>query len=115
MALFCHRNIITHRPDMDDLRGLLRHCLRICGLLQDAKDEAAQKFDDWTDEHASDGSWPQWFVDSAVERMVGEIRDYGCGDMELVVDVFARNTGFTASDAEADAVYKEFLAGKKAT
>lgn len=87
-----------------------REAKRICGLLQDAKDEAAQKFDDWTDEHANDGSWPQWFVDAAVERMVGEIRDYGCGDMELVVDVFARNTGFTASDAEADKVYQEYLA-----
>lgn len=87
-----------------------REAKRICGLLQDAKDEAAQKFDDWTDEHASDGSWPQWFVDAAVERMVGEIRDYGCGDMELVVDAFARNTGFTASDAEADKVYQEYLA-----
>ena len=80
------------------------------GLLQDAKDEAAQKFDDWTDEHAKDGDWPQWFVDSAVERMVREIRDYGCGDLELVVDAFAKNTGFTASDAEADKVYQEYLA-----
>lgn len=80
------------------------------GLLQSAKDEAESKFNDWTDEHAKEGDWPEWFVYCAIERMVGEIRDYGSGDMESVVDAFARNTGFTASDAEADAVYQEYLA-----
>ena len=80
------------------------------GLLQSAKDEAESKFNDWTEEHAKDGSWPKWFVDCAVEDFVREICDYGSGDLESAVDAFARNTGFTASDAEADAVYKEYLA-----
>lgn len=80
------------------------------GLLRTAKDEAGDKFDDWTDEHAKDGDWPQWFIDAAVADMVREIRDYGSGDLELVVDAFAKNTGFKASDAEADKVYQEYLA-----
>ncbi len=79
-------------------------------LLRTAKDEAGDKFDDWTDEHAKDGDWPQWFIDAAVADMVREIRDYGSGDLELVVDAFAKNTGFKASDAEADKVYQEYLA-----
>ena len=90
-----------------------REAKRICSLLQTAKDEAAEKFDDWTDEHAKDGDWPQWFVDAAVERMVREIRDYGCGNMEDATDAFATNTGFTASDAEADKAYRDYLAKKK--
>ena len=80
------------------------------GLLQSAKDEAESKFNDWTEEHANDGSWPKWFVDCAVEDFVREICDYGSGDLESAVDAFARNTGFTASNAEADAIYKEYLA-----
>ena len=79
-------------------------------LLRTAKDEAGDKFDDWTDEHAKDGDWPQWFIDAAVEEMVNQIRDYGSGDLEGVVDKFAANTGFKASDAEADKVYQEYLA-----
>ena len=80
------------------------------GLLQSAKDEAESKFNDWTEEHADDDELPKWFVDCAVNEMISQIRDYGSGDLELVVDAWARNTGFTASDAEADAVYKEYLA-----
>ena len=80
------------------------------GLLQSAKDEAESKFNDWTEEHAKDGDWPQWFIDAAVADMVREIRDYGSGVLELVVDAFAKNTGFKASNAEADAIYKEYLA-----
>jgi hypothetical protein len=79
-------------------------------LLQSAKDEAESKFNDWTEEHAKDGSWPKWFVDCAVEDFVREICDYGSGDLESAVDAFARNTGFTASNADADAIYKEYLA-----
>jgi hypothetical protein len=80
------------------------------GLLQSAKDEDESKFNDWTEEHADDDELPKWFVDCAVNEMISQIRDYGSGDLELVVDAWARNTGFTASDAEADAVYKEYLA-----
>lgn len=79
-------------------------------LLRTAKDEAESKFDEWTDEHAKDGDWPQWFIDCAVNEMISQIRDYGSGDLELVVDAFAKNTGFKASDAEADKVYQEYLA-----
>ena len=79
-------------------------------LLRTAKDEAGDKFDDWTEEHANDGDWPQWFIDAAVADMVREICDYGSGDLELVVDAFAKNTGFKASDAEANKVYQEYLA-----
>lgn len=79
-------------------------------LLQSAKDEAESKFNDWTEEHADDDELPKWFVDCAVNEMISQIRDYGSGDMESAVDAFARNTGFTASNAEADAIYKEYLA-----
>ena len=79
-------------------------------LLEVARDEAAEKFTDWTDEHAKDGDWPKWFVDAAVADMVREISDYGAGDLEAAVDAFVANTGFTASDAEADKLYKEYLA-----
>lgn len=83
---------------------------KLMGLLQSAKDEAESKFNDWTEEHADDDELPKWFVDCAVNEMISQIRDYGSGDLEFFVDAFARNTGFTASDAEADAVYKEYLA-----
>ena len=79
-------------------------------LIRIAQDEAEEKFTDWADEHAKDGRWPQWFVDAAVDDLVREIRDYGAGDLEIVVDQFARNTGFTASDADAAKAYQEYLA-----
>lgn len=82
-------------------------------LLQTARDEACEKFTDWADEHAKDGDWPKWFVDAAVEDMVREIRDYGAGDLEAATDAFAENTDFTASDENANEVYREFLAAKK--
>lgn len=87
-----------------------REAKRREALLRTAKDEACDKFTDWADEHAKDGDWPKWFVDAAVEDMVREIRDYGAGDLEAAVDAFVANTGFTASDAEADKLYKEYLA-----
>ena len=87
-----------------------REAKRREALLLTAKDEACDKFTDWADEHAEAGDWPKWFVDAAVEDMVREIRDYGAGDLEAAVDAFAANTGFTASDAEADKLYKEYLA-----
>ncbi|MBQ9741231.1 MAG: ParB/RepB/Spo0J family partition protein [Kiritimatiellae bacterium] len=81
-------------------------------LLLAAKDEAVEKFTDWVDEHAIDGDWPKWFVDAAVADMVREIRDYGAGNLEAATDAFAANTNFTASDAEADKLYKEYLAAR---
>ena len=44
--------------------------------------------------------------------MVREIRDYGAGNLEAATDAFAANTNFTASDAEADKLYKEYLAAR---
>ena len=79
-------------------------------LLRTAQDEAASKFDDWVDERAKENDWPEWFVERAVEDLISQIRDYGTGDLEHVIDAFAAETGFTASDAEADAVYQEYLA-----
>lgn len=89
-----------------------REAKRREALLRTAKDEACEKFTNWADEHAKDGDWPKWFVDAAVEDMVREIRDYGAGDLEAATDAFAANTDFTASDAEADKLYKEYLAAR---
>ena len=101
---------VEKKAKTKDEKQAEREAKKRMGLLQSAKDEAESKFNDWTEEHADDGSWPKWFVDCAVEDFVREICDYGSGDLESAVDAFARNTGFTASNAEADAVYKEYLA-----
>ena len=87
-----------------------REAKRRENLLLTARDEACEKFTDWVDEHAKDGDWPKWFVDAAVADMVREISDYGAGDLEDATDAFVANEGFTASDAEADKLYKEYLA-----
>lgn len=87
-----------------------REAKRRENLLQTARDEACEKFTDWVDEHAKDGDWPKWFVDAAVADMVREISDYGAVDLEDATDAFVANTGFTVSDAEADKLYKEYLA-----
>lgn len=83
-------------------------------LLHIAKEEAAEKFEQWINDHEKDGIWPKWFIDCAIADLCEGIHEVGI-DCENAVNEFAANTGFTASDAEADAVYKEFLAGKKAT
>ena len=90
-----------------------REAKRRENLLQTARDEACKKFTDWADEHAKDGDWPKWFVDAAIADMVREIRDYGAGNLEAATDAFAENTDFTASDENANEVYREFLAAKK--
>lgn len=89
-----------------------REAKRRENLLRTAKDEACEKFTDWVDEHAKDGDWPKWFVDAAIADMVREICDYGAGDLEAAVDAFAANEGFASSDAEADKLYKEYLAAR---
>ena len=91
-----------------------RECARRVKLLHIAKEEAAEKFEQWINDHEKDGIWPKWFIDCAIADLCEGIHEVG-SDCENAVNEFAANTGFTASDAEADAVYKEFLAGKKAT
>ena len=65
-------------------------------LVHDVQDEAARKFE-------------TWFIDGAIDELCTVITNYW-QDNVLAVDAFARNTGFTASDAEADKVYQEYLA-----
>ena len=77
--------------------------------IRDARIEAAEKFEQWIDEHENDGVWPKWFIDCAVVDLCKAIREVG-SDMESAVDAFAANTGFTASDADSNAVYNEYLA-----
>ena len=72
-------------------------------LIAAARREADEKFEEWIDARREDGKWPKWLIDRAVELFF-EFQ----GDSE--VDLWAANTGFTASDAEADKAYKELLA-----
>lgn len=78
-------------------------------LVHDVQNEAARKFETWIGERKKDGIWPKWFIDCAIDELCTVITNYW-QDNVLAVDAFARNTGFTASDAEADKVYKEYLA-----
>ena len=81
-------------------------------LLREARDEAAEKFEQWIDEHKKDGCWPQWFIDAAIVDLCDAIYAVG-SDAEKATDAFAENTDFTASDENANEVYREFLAAKK--
>lgn len=76
---------------------------RLHRLIATAQNEADEKFDEWIGERHKDGKWPKWFIERAVEMLL-EFQ----GESE--VDLWAANTGFTASDADADAAYKEYLA-----
>ena len=81
-------------------------------LLREARDEAAEKFEQWIDEHKKDGCWPQWFIDAAIVDLCDAIYEVGSA-AEKATDAFAENTDFTASDENANEVYREFLAAKK--
>ena len=76
---------------------------KIDRLVNAARDEASEKFSAWLDEREKDGSWPKWLVDRAIEQF---LEYQGASD----VDQWARETGFVASNPEANAVYKEYLA-----
>lgn len=78
-------------------------------LVHDVQDEAARKFETWIGERKKDGIWPKWFIDCAINELCTVITNYW-QDNVLAVDAFAANTGFKASDAEADKVYQEYLA-----
>jgi len=77
-------------------------------LLSDARDEAAEKFEQWIDERKKDNIWPKWFIDAAIAELCEAICEVG-SDREKAVDAFAANTGFEASDEAADAAYKAHL------
>lgn len=81
-------------------------------LIHAAKEEAAEKFEEWIGEHEKDGIWPKWFVDVAIKDLCEGVREVG-SDCAAAVDAFAANTGFTASDANADAAYREYLKEKE--
>ena len=71
-------------------------------MIRTARDEADEKFGEWIEARQKDGDWPKWFIDHAVGMLL-EFR--GLDE----VDLWAERTGFAASDAEADKVYREFL------
>ena len=78
-------------------------------LIDTARGEAADKFEQWIEDQGPSAVWPKWFIDAAIADLCEAIRQ--CGkDCEAAVDAFARNTSFTASDADAAAAYKELLA-----
>ena len=79
-------------------------------FIDNARDEACGKFGEWIDEREKNGDWPQWFIDVAVHFLCEEVRDGYSVTCDNAVDAFARNTGFKASDVEADKVYQEYLA-----
>ena len=86
-----------------------KEAARRAGLLEDARAEAADRFVEWIDWYKKDCFWPQWFIDCAIDTLCIEVR-LERGEFATAVDRFAANTGFTASDEESDAVYKEYLA-----
>lgn len=86
-----------------------REAAKFRKLVDEARNEAADRFNAWIDEHEKDGVWPKWFVDEAIMALCEDIRVVGA-DQADAVDAFAMNTGFTANDAEADKAYREYLA-----
>ena len=71
-------------------------------LIDAARTEAQEKFDEWFSEREADGKWPKWIIEKALEDFYAHAED--------VVDTWASKNGFTASDVEADKAYKEHLA-----
>ena len=86
-----------------------KEAARRAGLLEDARAEAADRFVEWIDMYKKDCFWPQWFIDCAIDTLCIEVR-LERGEFATAVDRFAANTGFTASDENANAVYSEYLA-----
>lgn len=78
-------------------------------LITEAEEEACRKFEEWIEERKKDGVWPKWFIDCAIDDLCNAIVECGtdCAD---AIAAFARNTGFTASNTEADTLFKEYLA-----
>lgn len=71
-------------------------------LIDTARIEAQEKFDEWFSERKSDGKWPKWIIDMALDDFYAHA--------EKVIDTWASENGFTASDPEADKAYRDLLA-----
>ena len=71
-------------------------------LIDMARIEAQEKFDEWFSERKADGKWPKWIIDIALDDFYAHA--------EEVIDTWASENGFTASDPEADKAYRDLLA-----
>jgi ParB/RepB/Spo0J family partition protein len=74
-------------------------------LIAAARIEAQEKFDEWFSERKKDGKWPKWIIDMALDDFYAHAED--------VIDMWATENGFTASDENANEVYREYLKAQK--
>ena len=74
-------------------------------LIAAARIEAQEKFDEWFSERKKDGKWPKWIIDMALDDFYAHAED--------VIDMWAAENGFTASDENANEVYREYLKAQK--